>query len=69
MQYEYFYEPLTHLIVEDFFDDAEYELVYDLIVKAMSDKGRPFGIVTVSHGNVFVHKTCLLYTSPSPRDS
>ena len=33
MQYEYFYEPLTHLIVEDFFDDAEYELVYDLIVK------------------------------------
>lgn len=33
MKYEYFYEPISHLIVEDFFTEEEYDSLFDLIKK------------------------------------
>ena len=36
MKYEYFYDPVSHLIIEDFFTEEEYDSLFDLIKKIES---------------------------------
>ena len=47
-------------------DGTEYEVVDDRVFQSMCDTKTPQGVLSVIR---MPHYTCLLYTSPSPRDS
>ena len=63
-----FEKPFPHLIVDDFYDDEELELIWEELKFYTKPgkllKAKDFGGVV---GGTNSH-ACLLYTSPSPRD-
>ena len=59
-----FIDPFPHLIIKNFYNDDELELIWE----ELKFYTKPGKLLTAKDFGGVVKKTCLLYTSPSPRD-
>ena len=71
-------DPFPHMIVKNFYNDSELKLIWeelDFYTKPdkLLDAKYYGGVVTHTNSKALwldkIYKDCLLYTSPSPRDS